>query len=392
MFVDFSQGFNRVMHSKIIEILDKMKVPGWLLKIMVSYFTKRNLKIRFKDLLSEEKELNAGVGQGCLIGLWCFLILVNFAGPQSTPGPLGLRITENIKSRKPIPVIKRKWIDDLSILTAIDLKKEAVHDPTLRTQGPLQYHSRTEHHLPEHRNPLQSEAMKLQNYANENFMRINPLKTKVAIFNPLHKVDIMPQITFDGENNIEVVEEYKLLGQIVSTDMKTIKNTNNILKKCYSRMYMLRRLNSLGCPRKDMIDILKQQILSIAEQAVPYWGPRITKVESQMLEGILKTGLHIILQDEYVSFKHALKKTGLKSLAQRRKDLIFSYAKKAEKSDRFSEWFQKAQQNPKTRNKPKSVYKPVMCRTNRFSRSALPVLTKALSWHPPKVYIAPEVY
>ena len=28
MFVDFSQGFNRVMHSKIIEILEKMNVPG----------------------------------------------------------------------------------------------------------------------------------------------------------------------------------------------------------------------------------------------------------------------------------------------------------------------------------------------------------------------------
>ena len=109
----------------------------------------------------------------------------------------------------------------------------------------------------------------MQNYANENFMRINPTKTKVAIFNPLHKVDIMPQITFDGQNNIEVVEEYKLLGQIFSTDMKTIKNTKNILKKCYSRMYMLRRLNSLGCPKSDMIDVLKQQIVSIAEQAVP---------------------------------------------------------------------------------------------------------------------------
>ena len=111
-----------------------------------------------------------------------------------------------------------------------------------------------------------------------------------------------------------------------------------------------------------------------------------------MLEGMLKTGLHIILQDEYISFRSALKKTGLKSLASRRKDLIFRYAKKAEKSDKFSEWFQKAQQNPNSRTKPKSLYKPVICRTNKFSRSALPVLTKALSWHPPKVYIAPEVY
>ena len=86
IFVDFAQGFNRVLHSKIIEILEKMKVPGWLLRIMVSYFTGRNLKVRFKDLISENKKLNAGLGQGCLLGLWCFLFLVNFAGPLSTPG------------------------------------------------------------------------------------------------------------------------------------------------------------------------------------------------------------------------------------------------------------------------------------------------------------------
>ena len=169
-------------------------------------------------------------------------------------------------------------------------------------------------------------------------MKINPSKTKVAIFNPLQKVDVMPEITIDGENNIEVVEEYKLLGQIVSTDMKTIKNTKNILKKCFSKMYMLHRLQSIGCPRNEMIEILKQQILSHAEQAVPFWGPKITKAESNMLENILKTGLHIILQDQYISFKHALKKTGLKRLASRRKDLIFSFAKRAEKSEVFSKW------------------------------------------------------
>ena len=69
IFVDFAQGFNRVLHSKIIEILEKMRVPGWLLKIMVSYFTGRKLKVRFKDLISEEKNMTAGLGQGCLSGL-----------------------------------------------------------------------------------------------------------------------------------------------------------------------------------------------------------------------------------------------------------------------------------------------------------------------------------
>ena len=130
----------------------------------------------------------------------------------------------------------------------------------------------------------------------------------------------------------------------------------------------------------------------MAKQAVPFWGPSITKVESRMIEGILKTGLHIILKDDYISFQNALKKTGLKSMAQRRWDMIFRFAKKSEKSDKFSDWFVKSEQSLNKRIKPKSTYKYVTCRTNRYERSSLPVLTKAVSWHPPKTYIAPQVY
>ena len=107
LFVDFSQGFNRVLFSRIIELLSKMRVPGWLLKIMTSYFTDRKIKIRFKGLTSEEKSLNAGLGQGSLLGLWCFLVLINFAGPQSPPREIGLTVTEHQKFRKPIPVLKK---------------------------------------------------------------------------------------------------------------------------------------------------------------------------------------------------------------------------------------------------------------------------------------------
>ena len=157
-------------------------------------------------------------------------------------------------------------------------------------------------------------------------------------------------------------------------------------------MFMLHRLNSLGCPRDEMVVVLKQHILSMAEQAVPFWGPSITKAESHMIEGILKTGLLIIIKDDYKSFKQALSKTGLKSLSSRRKDIIFKFAKTAVKSDRFSEWFIKTDRNPARRQKQKEMYKEVTCRTTRYARSSLPVLSKAVSWHPPKIYIAPQVY
>ena len=116
--------------------------------------------------------------------------------------------------------------------------------------------------------------------------------------------------------------------------MKTISNTENICFKAYHRMWIVRRLKELGCETGELLDVLRQQVLSVAEQAVPFLGPIITKQER-----ILKAGLHIIYQQDYVSFYHVLKISKMKSLALRRKDIISKFCRQAEKSDTYSNWF-----------------------------------------------------
>ena len=247
-------------------------------------------------------------------------------------GETGNIITKPLNSRKPLTKMKVKWIDDLTILSTVNLETQAVHDPDHNMQRPLNFHNRTEHMLPIQHNMLQKDVWNLQQFAHDNSMVINQEKTKVAIFNPLKKIDIMPEICLEqGSENIEVVEQFKLLGQIISTDMKTLPNTLNICTKAYTRMWISRRLKGLGCPREELLDVLKHQILSVVEQAVPYWAPMITKNESQILERILKTALHIILQDEYISFQNALKITHMKSLSDRQREYILKFRKYAEK-------------------------------------------------------------
>ena len=79
-------------------------------------------------------------------------------------------------------------------------------------------------------------------------------------------------------------------------------------------MWILRRLKSLGCPISELLIVLREQIVSICEVGVAWWGPMITKHESNMLERILKTGLHIIFQEKYLNFKNSLKLGNLQSL------------------------------------------------------------------------------
>ena len=200
------------------------------------------------------------------------------------------------------------------------------------------------------------------------------------------------KITLDeGRNNIYVVDEVKLLGQILTTDMKTLKNTRNMCRNAYARMHVLRRLSSLGCPRSELLDVLRQQVLSMVEQAVPFWAPLITKVESNMIERVFKTGLKILFRSEYISFNHCLRLANMKSLKDHRKDILFKFCKQAEKHPIFSNWFTRNQNTRVTRTE-KPIYKPVVSRTTRFARSTIPVATLALNWHPPKVFIAPSIH
>ena len=60
LMVDFSKGFNRVEHNNIVTILSDMNVPGWLLKIIISYLSNRELRVRYKGFVSETEPLPGG--------------------------------------------------------------------------------------------------------------------------------------------------------------------------------------------------------------------------------------------------------------------------------------------------------------------------------------------
>jgi hypothetical protein len=395
LFVDYKQGFNRCQHSIFIEILARdYDVPGWLLRILVGYLTGRQLRVRYKQKIGEARDIFGGGGQGTPLGMWIFLFMIDKAGPAANEKPLGKVITEPINKRQKIEKSKQKWVDDFTTLAAVDLKGSLVEDTRPDIPRPVPYRSRTGHILPREENILQDELDKIKQYSDDRKMKLNPIKTKIMIFNPLRNHDVLPLLTAEQGEELEVVEQHKILGQIVRSDMRTISNTENICSKAYKRMWVLRRLKGLGCPTAELVDVLKQQIVSVCEVAAPYWGPMLSKAESNSLERCLKTGLHIIFQNEYKSFKNALSLANMQSLRDRRMTQIVKFSKQAIKSNRFNGWFcptekavDQAGPGPALRatagRRPAPLLRPVPCRTQRYRQSALPVMTELLSWHPP---------
>ena len=387
--LDYKQGFNRCQHSIFIDILAKdYNAPGWLIRILMGYCSKRKMRVRYKQQVGEEKDIPGGAAQGAPLGLWIFLFMIDSAGPKPMNQHIGDIITQPINRRKKMERTKKKWIDDFSLFASIDLKKTLL--PDTEPLRPVPYRNRTEHTLPRKDNILQDEVDSVIKLSIDRKMQLNPLKTKAMIFNTLRNHDVLPQIAAEDGSYIEVVEEQKILGFILRSDLKTISNTEYICKRAYQRMWVLRRLKSLGCPTPELLDVLQQQILSICEGSVAYWGPMITKAESNMLERCLKTGLHIVYQDRYLTFSNALRLAGMKSLKVRRVELLTRFSKKAYQSEKYKHWFCQSEDTGgmATRRRQAPLLKPVQCRTQRYSRSSIPVMTKLLNWHPPLRYVA----
>ena len=365
------------------------ELPGWLIKILIGYLTKRKLCIKYKSEISKEWDIYGGGGQGCPLGFWIFCFMIDRAGPRANQKTIGETITQPKNKRQKIDKTKKKWVDDFTVLASIDLKENLVPDPA--PVHPVPWRGRHHQVLPAENNPLKQEIDSIVRYSEERKMLLNPIKTKAMIFNTQRNYDCLPGISIKQGENIEVVEQHKILGQIVRSDMRTISNTEAICKKGFKRMWILRRLKSLGCSTPELLNVLREQIVTICEVGVPWWGPMITKHESNMLERVLKTGLHIIFQEKYENFRHSLKLANCLSLKQRRVIQITKFSKKSYNNSRFNTWFCKAaeQQVPpirELRHKTVPLLKPVTCRTQRYARSSLPVMTRILSWHPPLLY------
>ena len=123
----------------------------------------------------------------------------------------------------------------------------------------------------------------------------------------------MPEIEVGGQI-LEVVDEYKLVGVMISSNLKWDENTDYITKKAYSRLWMLRRLKNLGLKKTSLLQVFTMQIRSVLEFGAVVWHSMLTDQNSRAIERVQKSALSVILGPSYLCYENALSQTGLKRL------------------------------------------------------------------------------
>jgi hypothetical protein len=375
--IDFSKAFNRQNHNILITKLSDMGVPAWLLKIVMAFLTGRSMVVRYRGATSSPRSLPGGGPQGTLLGLLLFLVLINDAGFADQCNNVGDLITSR-KNFKAANQLHLKYVDDLSIAEAVILKDNVLPAPVDRQQ-PDPYRARTGHVLIKENSEVFKQIHEIDKYASTNDMKLNLKKTKLMMFNNCKSIDFLPTFSIDG-HEIDLVEEMKILGVVITSDMKFSANTEYMVLRAFKRIWMLRRLKNLGAKEEQLLDVYIKQVRSVLELAAPVWHSSLTIDDKLKIERVQRAALQIIFGSDYESYSAACIEADLLTLDVRRQKLCKKFTFKALRHPKHSHWFKVNTRVSRTRQ-TQPLFCPVIARTARFEKSPISYMTNLLNKH-----------
>ena len=186
-------------------------------------------------------------------------------------------------------------------------------------------------------------------------------------------------MTVDGQP-IELVKSAKLLGVILSNDLKWNEHVTYIVKKSSKRLYMLRLLKRGRADSKTLLTVYVTCVRSTLEYCAQVWHYSIPEYLSKDIERIQSRALKII--NPTLSYSDALAVFDIPTLATRREYLCSSIFNKNVllQSSPLSNLIQI--ENSLTYDLRTSNKLAIMkCRTARFRNSFIPSCVKNYNEH-----------
>ena len=229
VFIDFRKAFDLVDHNILLEKLSYMRINKSLWLWISSFLSSRTQQVNLNGTLSSIANCPCGVPQGSVLSPALFNIHINDL-ENSFPDDMDIDTT--------------KYADDC-----------------------------TEHQLVEQGVPssMQMAIDYVCRWAETNKMELNPKKTKDMWICFTDSVQEPPPIQI-GDDIIERVKTFKLLGVWCQDDLKWNEHIGQITRKANRRLFHLRQCMKSHLPTEVGLTTYTSKIRPILEYASPVWG------------------------------------------------------------------------------------------------------------------------
>lgn len=102
-----------------------------------------------------------------------------------------------------------------------------------------------------------------------------------------------PHLSINGAR-VELVDSFKFLGTIISSDLSWAVNCTSIVKRCHTRLHFLRQLRYFGLNQTILLQFYRSVIESILCSGVTVWFGGTTSSEKHELERIVRHASRIV--------------------------------------------------------------------------------------------------
>lgn len=359
LFVDWKQAFSRQCHTLGIKSFLKNGVRASLIPLLISYFEDRQMRVKWRENLSDLRKLPGGGAMGATLGIWEFLSQTN-------------------NSADCVPVEDRfKFVDDLTTLEVINLLNIGIEQFDILQNVPSDIPTSNQFIDPR---KLKSQEYldKLTEWSENQKMVISQKKTKALLFNFTDNYQFGTRLKLKNEN-IEIVNKIKLLGTTINDKLSWDDNCSQLISAVNKRMQLIRTMKSFGATIKELVHLWILYCRSLLEKSCVLWHSLLTKENLNDLERTQKTFTKLILQNKYKTYEEALIKLNLVSLADRRQQLCLKFAESGIRHNKLNDLLKirKKKHGMKTRKSEK--YEIKFSNTERWRKSSIIYLQSLLN-------------
>ena len=305
------------------------------------------------------RELKGGGPQGSTFGIWEYL-------SQSNDNANNISESDRFK-----------FVDDLTFLEIIHLLSVGLASYNLRAHVPSNIATHNQI-IPAVNLKSQKQIEEINEWTKKMKMKLNGKKTKNIIFNFSQKKQFTTNLSVNNEN-IELVEETKLLGTHITKDLKWNKNTKELIKKGFQRMQILHRAAGFTSNVEDLKSIYLIYVRSVVEQSAVVWHSSLTYKNRRDLERVQRCAVRVIMKNNYKGYKNGLKTLRIQTLEKRREMLCLKFAKNCLKDEKLKKFFPVKKSEHKMKKRKTMKFKTNKTRTERYRKSAIPYMQRLLN-------------